>query len=95
MVPEASRSPSRRLTPRECRKGGAEGKAEEEWWPQKAEKENSLFEILSAQTEEQTPGFLSLVLFSTRGITVSMSVQRMRGISLKQKEFWQLLGNTP
>ena len=35
------------------------------------------------------------VLFSTGGIRQSVSVRRSQGISLKQREFKQLLGNIP
>ena len=38
---------------------------------------------------------ISFVLFSTFGIQQSMSVQRRKEISPKQKEFQQLFGNFP
>ena len=50
--------------------------------------------LVSSEGEE-TLGFLFCFLFSTNGIRQSVSVQGRQGISPKQKEFWQLLGNIP
>ena len=98
MVSEALRSQLCGLPhpPSWCRhrSGGREGRRHQV--PEEGrEREFPVLNLVSSDRGADSMFLFCFVLFSSSGISQSMSVWRRQGISPKQREFRQLLGNIP
>ena len=96
MVPEALRSQWCRPPPGGAEKeGGGEGRQKRRGVSRRQRKRSLSFK--SCQLRERSRLQVSFVLFCFPLVALGSpkSVRRRQGISLKQKEFRQLLGNIP